>query len=63
MTTIEQLLIVMSGSGCVQHEGVPIEEILSGDVGWFEPDENKNRVAFIALALHTHSVLSSGDRT
>ena len=34
-----QTLIVTSGLGWVQREGGPIEEILPGDVIWFEPGE------------------------
>ena len=34
-----QTLIVISGLGWVQREGGSIEEIRSGDVVWFEPEE------------------------
>ena len=34
-----QVLIVTAGSGWVQREGGPIEEIRPGDVIWFAPDE------------------------
>ena len=34
-----QTLIVTAGSGWVQREGGPIEEIRPGDVIWFEPGE------------------------
>jgi quercetin dioxygenase-like cupin family protein len=34
-----QTLIVTSGSGRVQREGGPVEEIRPGDVVWFEPGE------------------------
>ena len=34
-----QTLIVISGTGWVQREGGPIEEINPGDVVWFEPEE------------------------
>ena len=34
-----QTLIVVSGSGLVQREGGPVEEIRPGDVVWFEPNE------------------------
>ena len=34
-----QVLIVVSGCGRVQREGGPVEEILPGDVVWFEPGE------------------------
>jgi quercetin dioxygenase-like cupin family protein len=34
-----QVLIVTSGCGLVQSEGEPVEQIRSGDVVWFPPDE------------------------
>jgi quercetin dioxygenase-like cupin family protein len=34
-----QTLIITSGSGLVQREGGPIEEIRPGDVVWFSPGE------------------------
>jgi quercetin dioxygenase-like cupin family protein len=34
-----QTLIITAGSGWVQHEGGPIEEIHPGDVVWFAPGE------------------------
>ena len=34
-----QTLIVTSGCGRVQREGGPVEEVLPGDVVWFEPGE------------------------
>ena len=34
-----QTLIVTSGVGWAQHEGGPIEEIRTGDVVWFAPNE------------------------
>ncbi len=34
-----QTLLVLSGSGRVQREGGPIEEIRPGDIVWFEPGE------------------------
>lgn len=34
-----QTLIVTAGLGWVQRERGPVEEIRSGDVVWFEPDE------------------------
>ena len=34
-----QTLIIQSGSGLVQREGGPIEEVNPGDVVWFEPNE------------------------
>ena len=34
-----QTLIVLSGTGLVQREGGPVEEIAPGDVVWFPPGE------------------------
>lgn len=34
-----QTLIIISGLGWVQREGGPVEEVRSGDVVWFEPNE------------------------
>lgn len=34
-----QVLIVTAGSGLVQREGGPVQEIRPGDVVWFEPGE------------------------
>jgi len=34
-----QTLIITSGSGWVQRQGGPIEDIHQGDVVWFQPDE------------------------
>ena len=34
-----QVLIVTAGSGRIQRDGGPIEEIHPGDVVWFEPGE------------------------
>jgi quercetin dioxygenase-like cupin family protein len=34
-----QTLIVTAGSGWIQREGGPIEQIYPGDVVWFEPNE------------------------
>ena len=34
-----QTLIVTAGSGRVQREGGPVEEIRAGDIVWFEPAE------------------------
>lgn len=34
-----QTLIVTAGSGRVQRDGGPIEEIRAGDIVWFEPGE------------------------
>jgi len=34
-----QTLIVTAGSGRIQREGGPIEEVRAGDIVWFEPGE------------------------
>ena len=34
-----QTLLVVAGLGRVQREGGPLEEVRSGDIVWFEPDE------------------------
>jgi quercetin dioxygenase-like cupin family protein len=34
-----QTLIIVSGCGWIQKEGGPVEEVYSGDVVWFEPNE------------------------
>ena len=34
-----QTLVVTAGSGRVQRDGGPIEEIRAGDIVWFEPAE------------------------
>jgi quercetin dioxygenase-like cupin family protein len=46
-----QTLIVMSGSGRVQREGGPIEEIRPGDVVWFSPSEKHWHGAAPATAM------------
>ena len=48
-----QVLIVTAGCGLVQREGGPVEEILPGDVVWFEPDEKHWHVASPTTAM-TH---------
>jgi len=48
-----QTLIVTSGSGRVQRDGRPIEEIGPGDVVWFEPGEKHWHGASPATAM-TH---------
>lgn len=48
-----QRLIVTAGCGRVQREGGPIEEILPGDVVWFEPGEKHWHGAAPATAM-TH---------
>jgi quercetin dioxygenase-like cupin family protein len=34
-----QFLYILSGVGCVQREGEPVEEVRTGDAIWFAPDE------------------------
>jgi quercetin dioxygenase-like cupin family protein len=48
-----QTLIVIAGMGWAQREGGPIEEIRSGDVVWFEPDEKHWHGATATTAM-TH---------
>ena len=48
-----QTLIVISGLGCAQREGGPIEEIRPGDVVWFPPGEKHLHGASPATAM-TH---------
>ena len=48
-----QTLIVTSGSGWVQREGGPVEEIHPGDVLWFPPGEKHWHGAAQATAM-TH---------
>ncbi len=48
-----QALIVTAGSGWVQREGGPIEDIRPGDVVWFEPAEKHWHGATPTTAL-TH---------
>ncbi|MBS1669135.1 MAG: cupin domain-containing protein [Bacteroidetes bacterium] len=54
-----QTLIVISGCGWVQREGSSIEEIHSGDIVWFEPNEKHwhgatatNGMSHIAIQEH-----------
>src|SRR3954454_10299625 len=46
-----QTLVVTAGSGRVQREGGPIEEIRPGDVVWFPPGEKHWRGAGPATAM------------
>jgi len=48
-----QTLIVTAGTGRVQREGGPVEEIRVGDVVWFEPGERHWHGASPNLAM-TH---------
>jgi quercetin dioxygenase-like cupin family protein len=48
-----QVLIVTAGSGLVQRDGGPVEEIRPGDVVWFEPGEKHWHGASPATAM-TH---------
>lgn len=51
-----QTLIVTSGSGWVQREGDPIEEIHPGDIVWFEPNEKHWHGATATTAM-THTAI------
>ena len=51
-----QTLLVTSGIGRVQKAGGPIEEIRSGDVVWFEPNEKHWHGASPSVAM-THIAL------
>jgi quercetin dioxygenase-like cupin family protein len=46
-----QTLIITSGSGRVQWEGGPIEEIHAGDVVWFPPGEKHWHGASVTTAM------------
>jgi quercetin dioxygenase-like cupin family protein len=46
-------LIVISGLGWAQREGGPIEEIRSGDIVWFSPNEKHWHGATPTIAM-TH---------
>jgi quercetin dioxygenase-like cupin family protein len=46
-----QTLIVTSGSGRVQRDGGPIEEIRPGDIVWFEPGERHRHGASPTTAM------------
>lgn len=48
-----QTLIVTAGCGRVQRQGGPVEEILPGDVVWFEPGEKHWHGASPTVAM-TH---------
>lgn len=48
-----QVLIVTAGSGLVQREGGPVQEIRPGDVVWFEPGEKHWHGASLTAAM-TH---------
>ena len=48
-----QTLIITSGSGWVQHEDGPIDEIRTGDVVWFSPGEKHWHGATATTAM-TH---------
>ena len=52
-----QTLIVTSGCGRAQREGGPIEEILPGDVVWFEPGEKHWHSASPTTAM-THIAIA-----
>src|SRR4051812_44173547 len=52
-----QTLIVTAGSGRVQRDGEPIEEIRAGDIVWFEPGERHWHGAAPTTAL-THIAIA-----
>ena len=54
-----QTLIVTSGSGWVQREGGPIEEIHPGDVVWFPPKEKHWHGATPTTAM-SHIAIQEG---
>jgi len=54
-----QTLIVISGLGCAQREGGPIEEIRPGDVVWFPPGEKHWHGATATTAM-THIAIQEG---
>ena len=51
-----QTLIIISGSGRVQRDGGPIEEVRPGDVVWFPPNERHWHGASATTAM-THIAL------
>ncbi|MNL41183.1 Cupin domain protein [compost metagenome] len=52
-----QTLIVLSGLGRAQREGVPVEEIRPGDIVWFEPGEKHWHGASPSAAM-THIAIA-----
>ena len=52
-----QTLLVTAGSGRVQREGGPVEEIRPGDIVWFEPGEKHWHGASPAVSM-THVAIS-----
>lgn len=56
-----QTLIVTAGSGRVQREGGPIEEIRPGDVVWFAPEEKHWHGAAPATAMSHIAVQEKRD--
>ncbi|MEO7101760.1 MAG: cupin domain-containing protein [Gemmatimonadaceae bacterium] len=51
-----QYLIITAGTGRVQRDGGPIEEVHSGDVVWFEPHEKHWHGAAPTTAM-THTAI------
>jgi quercetin dioxygenase-like cupin family protein len=51
-----QTLIITSGTGWVQREGGPKEEVHPGDIVWFEPNE-KHRHGATATTGMTHTAI------
>jgi len=56
-----QTLIVTLGSGLVQCEGGPIEQVQAGDVVWFEPDEKHWHGASAAVATQHIAIQEAFD--
>jgi quercetin dioxygenase-like cupin family protein len=52
-----QMLIVTAGYGWVQRDGGPVEEIRSGDIVWFEPNEKHWHGAAATTAM-THIAIA-----
>ncbi len=46
-----QTLIVVSGVGWVQKDGAPVEEVHSGDIVWFAPNEKHWHGASATVAM------------
>lgn len=51
-----QTLIITSGSGWVQRQGGPVEEVHPGDIVWFEPNEKHWHGATSTTAM-THTAI------
>lgn len=57
-----QTLIVTAGVGRVQRWGGPVEEILPGDVVWFEPDEKHWHGAAPTTAMTHIAIVEKADK-